>query len=130
MAENGGWYKSKKAWALTVVSGVFFVLDCWGRAEIAVEIYHCLPSAVGLSPFVSPALFVVTLALFETQRRRSDVKPAVKKKSGQSRNILWNWVAYIAVILVFVIVSVFSIVKPSMKVEVYRDMIGELRGAT
>jgi hypothetical protein len=98
MADNKGvWYKSKRGWLSAMTGVVYFVLDHWGRAQTAKDIYAF---AVGparqffplFSPYVPLALFAVAIMFFEMERRKratktngelaTDVEPKLKIQSA------------------------------------------------
>jgi len=78
--DRGTWYKSKKGWVSAVIGAVYLVLDHWGRAEAARDIYKALAPAVKLfpsiSPFIPPVLFALALVFFEAERRKRPTQAA------------------------------------------------------
>jgi hypothetical protein len=79
MAAEGVWYKSKKGWVTTVLGAVYFVLDHWGRAEVAHDIYNFLSPAKKVFPVISSwiplVFFLSALAFFEAERRKRQSRP-------------------------------------------------------
>ena len=74
MEPQGVWYKSTKGWVSAVVGIVYFVLDHWGRAETAHDIYAVLKPMAKFFPLISPwipfGLFAVAVGFFEAERRK------------------------------------------------------------
>jgi hypothetical protein len=88
MAEHkGDWYKSKKGWASAMIAAAYFVIDHWGRAESARDIYRfIIGPARAVLPVISPympwILFAIALVFFEIERRKRAQPDAAMKGSA------------------------------------------------